>query len=161
MDAFVGPAVILDHRRIEPLTEITLQALEAAEVASPVDVWAGDILLLMIKFDEQNWEHSPKAYAKLRNRLVLTVEVAEYIATKGVKSVGVDTVSPNVSRTPLPVHHYLMVRGILIIEALCNLDQVPTERFLIVALPLKIRGGSGSPVRAVAITGDISTLVEP
>jgi kynurenine formamidase len=38
----------------------------------------------------------------------------------------------------------------LIIENLCNLEQLP-DFFLFLALPLKIRGGSGSPLRAVAL----------
>ncbi len=40
---------------------------------------------------------------------------------------------------------------ILIIENLANLEQVPVPRFLFVGLPLPIREGSGSPIRAVAV----------
>jgi kynurenine formamidase len=161
LDAFFGPAVILDITHLEPLAEITPQVFEAAQAASPSQVREGDILLLMTKYDERHWEERPKGYAKLKNRPALTLEVAEHIAARGVKAVGVDTVSPDVSGSPLPVHHYLLERGILIIEALSNLDKVPPGRFLFVALPLKIHGGSGSPVRAVAITGDLSSLIEP
>jgi kynurenine formamidase len=161
VDAFFGPAVTLDVSHLEPQAEITSQVLETAEAASTAEIRTGDILLLMTKHDERHWEDRPKGYAKLKNRPALTLEAAEYIAAKGVKAVGVDTVSPDVSGTPLPVHHYLLERGILIIEALSNLDQVPPGRFLFVALPLKIQNGSGSPVRAVAITGDLSSLLEP
>ena len=38
----------------------------------------------------------------------------------------------------------------LILENLCNLDQLP-DTFIFLALPLKIRDGSGSPLRAVAL----------
>ena len=37
------------------------------------------------------------------------------------------------------------------IENLCNLDKVVGKRFTFIALPLKIRKGTGSPLRAVAI----------
>jgi kynurenine formamidase len=42
-------------------------------------------------------------------------------------------------------------RRVTHIENLCNLDKLLGRRFTFIALPLKIRGGTGSPVRAVAI----------
>jgi kynurenine formamidase len=44
----------------------------------------------------------------------------------------------------------VLEKGVLIIENLANLEQLP-DLFLFVALPLKIRQGSGSPIRAVAL----------
>jgi kynurenine formamidase len=49
-----------------------------------------------------------------------------------------------------PIHPVVFEKQVLIIENLTNLDQLP-DFFLFLALPLKIRGGSGSPVRAVGI----------
>lgn len=160
VDAFFGPAVVLDLRHLEPLAEITPQVLGAVEAAASVEIRSGDIVLLMTKHDERHWEHRPKGYAKLKDRPALTVEAAEYLAAKGVKAIGVDTVSPDVSGSPLPVHRHLLGQGVLIIEALSDLDQIPAGRFLFVALPLKIQGGSGSPVRAVAVVGDLSNLID-
>jgi kynurenine formamidase len=37
------------------------------------------------------------------------------------------------------------------LAGLCNLDQLPPTGTIVVAAPLKIAGGSGSPVRAIAI----------
>jgi kynurenine formamidase len=53
-----------------------------------------------------------------------------------------------------PVHLALLGRGILIIEELANLDRLPAPRFQFVGLPLKIKGATGSPIRAVAIIED-------
>jgi kynurenine formamidase len=54
----------------------------------------------------------------------------------------------------MPVHvHLLVEKGIHIIECL-NLEQLAAERvyeFTFVAVPLKIRGGTGSPIRPVAV----------
>ena len=44
----------------------------------------------------------------------------------------------------------VLEKQVLIIENLCNLEQLPGF-FLFLALPLKIRGGSGSPIRAVGV----------
>jgi kynurenine formamidase len=45
----------------------------------------------------------------------------------------------------------LLPRGVYLIECLANLDRLPTRCFFM-ALPLKIAAGSGSPLRAVAVT---------
>ena len=54
----------------------------------------------------------------------------------------------------MPVHvHLLVERGIHIIECL-NMEQLAAERvyeFVFVAVPLKIRGGTGSPIRPMAL----------
>ena len=48
--------------------------------------------------------------------------------------------------------HYICGEyGISNTENLCNLDKVAGKRFLYAGLPLKIRGGTGAPIRAVAI----------
>ncbi len=85
----------------------------------------------------------------------LIEEGAEWLVSQGVKYVGADTVAFEKTPTPnLPVHVTLLVNnGIHIIEAM-NLDQIAEEKiyeFLFFASPLKIRGGSASPVRPVAV----------
>ena len=47
--------------------------------------------------------------------------------------------------------NYFLPRGIYIIECLANLNRLPVRSFFM-ALPLKIDKGSGSPVRAIALT---------
>lgn len=68
---------------------------------------------------------------------------------------GADTVALEKTPTPnLPVHVILLVKnGIHIIEAM-NLEPIAEDRvyeFLFMASPLKIRGGSASPVRPIAL----------
>lgn len=43
-------------------------------------------------------------------------------------------------------------RNILIIENLINLNKIGEKKFYFIGLPLKIKGATGSPIRAVAIT---------
>jgi kynurenine formamidase len=50
-----------------------------------------------------------------------------------------------------PVHMMCRANGITHYENLCNLDQLVNRRFTFFGFPLRIRGGTGSPVRAVAI----------
>jgi kynurenine formamidase len=48
-------------------------------------------------------------------------------------------------------HRTLFERNVPAFENLANLEQLPAEGFHVVALPMKIKGGSGGPLRAVAI----------
>jgi kynurenine formamidase len=80
------------------------------------------------------------------------MDVAEYLLSKKVAALGVDTLSPDppMALSTKPIHPVVLEKQMLIIENLCNLDQLP-DFFVFLALPLKIREGSGSPVRAVAL----------
>ena len=79
----------------------------------------------------------------------LTAEAAEAIVAAGVELLGVDSPSVDPFGSPsLPVHQVLGKRGVIIVENLCFQD-IPDGRYTFAALPLKIEGGDGSPVRAV------------
>ena len=58
--------------------------------------------------------------------------------------------------TPNPVnwksvHETLLGAGILVVEGLCNLAELPQEGFTFYAMPLKLKGRDGSPIRAFAV----------
>ena len=52
---------------------------------------------------------------------------------------------------PFPNHYLMHGSGKFGLAGLCNLDQLPPTGTIVVAAPLKIAGGSGSPVRAISI----------
>ncbi len=71
-----------------------------------------------------------------------------------VKAVGLDTPSIDFGQSKLfESHRVLFERNVPAFENLANLDQLPAKGFHVVALPMKIKGGSGGPLRAVAIVG--------
>jgi kynurenine formamidase len=45
----------------------------------------------------------------------------------------------------------LLGQGILIMEHVAYLETLPASRFQVVGVPLRIRGGTGSPIRAIAV----------
>jgi kynurenine formamidase len=78
-------------------------------------------------------------------------DCVELLLERGVKAVGVDTLSPDVfGDTVSPVHRALLGEGVVIVENLANLSRLP-PRFYLLALPLKIKGGTGAPCRATAL----------
>ena len=83
------------------------------------------------------------------------IEAARWLSERGVFAAGSDTIAfEKVPAARMPVHVHLLVEsGIHIIEAL-NLDDLSRNRifeFVFVAAPLKIRGGTGSPIRPIAL----------
>jgi kynurenine formamidase len=71
-----------------------------------------------------------------------------------IHSVGIDTPSIDYGQSvDFMAHRILCENGITICENLANLDQVPAQGAYIIALPMKIKGGSGSPLRIVAVAG--------
>lgn len=75
--------------------------------------------------------------------------IAEWMKDKGIRLLGVDvpSVDPETSKE-LPMHHAMNRNQRFILEGIV-LDDVAAGVYELAALPLKIRGGEGSPVRAV------------
>ncbi len=69
-----------------------------------------------------------------------------------IDAVGIDTASIDPGRSTLfEAHRELAERNVPILENVANLDELPETAFYVVALPMKIGGGSGGPLRIVAI----------
>lgn len=77
---------------------------------------------------------------------------ARWLVERRVRAVGIDTPSIDAgqSRT-FDTHQILSAANIPAFENLTNLDQLPQTGAFVVALPMKIRGGSGGPLRIVAL----------
>jgi len=81
----------------------------------------------------------------------LAVSAAKYLASKKISLVGIDSPSIDVGTDPkFSVHQIFAKKGMLIVENLANLDKIKSPTFHLVVLPLKLKGATGSPVRAIA-----------
>lgn len=80
-------------------------------------------------------------------------EAAEILVEKrGVAVLGVDTASIDYgASTDFPVHRIAAAHDVAGLENLTALEQLPAGGFTVVALPMKIAGGSGGPARVVAL----------
>ena len=77
----------------------------------------------------------------------LSPEVALFLVAEGAKAVGTDSMSIGDEA----VHKILLSAEVPVFENLAGLEALLNKEFTFMAFPLKIEGGSGSPVRAVAI----------
>ena len=69
----------------------------------------------------------------------------------GVETIGTDAGQAGGFDPPFPNHTIMHGAGKFGLASLCNLDQLPPTGAIVIAAPLKIVAGSGSPVRAIAI----------
>jgi kynurenine formamidase len=132
---------------------ITPQHLEAACLHQGVVVNPGDVVLLRTGW-MRYWQEPAKYIANVHGPGP-ELEGARWLSERRVYAAGSDTVSfEKVPSPSMAVHVHLLVEsGIYIMEVL-NLEQLAKEQvyeFVLVASPLKIRGGTGAPVRPVAI----------
>jgi kynurenine formamidase len=80
-------------------------------------------------------------------------DAATWLAeTRKIKAVGLDTASIDYGQsTQFQSHQILYQRNIPAFENLAALDQLPSRGATVFALPIKIKGGSGGPLRAIAV----------
>lgn len=76
----------------------------------------------------------------------------QLVEERGVAALGIDTASIDYGRsTDFMVHRIAGAHNVPGLENLTNLDQLPPRGAVVIALPMKIEGGSGGPLRAIAM----------
>ena len=145
LDKCMGPAWIADLMGIEPRAVISVGDLgTTAQHLRP-----GDGLLLRTGWSRRYRE---PAYRDELPRVGL--ELARWCVEKGVRVLGVEPPSVadvNDIEEVTAVHKVLLAGGVIIVESLVNLDQIREDKVTFMVFPLKVAGGDGAPVRALAI----------
>ena len=83
----------------------------------------------------------------------LSPEAAQWLVdNRNIHAIGIDTPSIDYGQSKLFKSHVILLsKNIPAFENLTNLDKLPNDGFEIIALPMKIKGGSGAPLRIVAL----------
>ncbi len=122
--------------------------LEQARSAAGLEIKPGDTVLLYTDhyrraFGTDDWHHGPG----------VSIDTARWLGRQAIAAFGVETVSAGVvDVSNKEVHRICGELGFTHYENMINLYQlIGRGRFRFMGLPLKIRGGTGSPVRAIAV----------
>ena len=152
LENFYTEAVCLDLSHVPLKHDIAVEELQAAERAAGVTIQPGDTVLIHMGHYTRTWGSD----AYLHDFPGLSVEAARWLGTKGIVSFGVEAVSPGTEgETNYRVHLVCKEMGLTHMEGLVNLEQlVGKGRFRFCGFPLKIKGGTASPIRVVAILDD-------
>lgn len=152
LESLIGPGIVVDVRSKSAEDPVTPKDLERAGINR------GDAVLFLFTY-------KPPNPGELYSQSYLTDEAAQWLVAQGVRSVGSNTpglenfkrgvaqkwTDPANQAVAWPVHKRLLRANIPIIEGLTNLDQLVGKKFQFIALPLKVAGADGSPVRAIAV----------
>lgn len=148
LENFITSGVCLDVSEAEPGKYITKDMLLKACAKAGLTVQKGDTVLLYTG-------HYPKRYNTpdwLTNYAGLDGEGTQWLVDQGIVNVGIDAPSIDTPKDRnFPSHLVCKKYSLLNIENLGDLRPVTGKRFQFIGLPLKIRGGTGSPIRAVAV----------
>jgi kynurenine formamidase len=156
---FVGPACVID---VEPevgrnpdhlVTPSRIEAWEAEHGRIPAGSW----VLLRTGWSRRvgpaflntaaDGPHSPGFDASASRLLALNRDVLGV----GVETIGTDAGQAGTFDPPFPNHNIMHGAGKFGLASLCNLDRLPASGAVVIAAPLRIVNGSGSPVRVIAI----------
>ncbi|HYH89935.1 MAG TPA: cyclase family protein [Solirubrobacteraceae bacterium] len=79
-------------------------------------------------------------------------DAARRLVRRDISAVGLDTASIDYGQSKLfESHRVLGAAGVPVFENVANLSRLPRRNFVVIALPMKIKGGSGGPLRVMAI----------
>jgi kynurenine formamidase len=159
-DRLVGPAVVLDATaqaaadRDYRLTRADVVAWEARHGKVP----AGAIVLLRTGWSDR-WPNRERYFGSASREDAsglhfpsFGADAAELLIERGVVALGVDTASiDHGPSTDFMVHRVTAAANVFGLENLTGLGELPPVGAWVVALPMKIAGGSGGPLRAIAL----------
>ncbi|MEM9680851.1 MAG: cyclase family protein [Bacteroidota bacterium] len=148
LSMFYTEGICLDfsHKSLKELIEPN--EIDAACRVAGLRIKVGDTVLLYTDhyrkhFNGPNWSKGPG----------ISAASARWLGEQKIAAFGVETMSPGVSGiSNRAVHHICGELNFTHYENMINLNYlIERGRFRFIGFPLKIRGGTGSPVRAVAI----------
>ena len=151
LDWFYTEAICLNLTHVPPKSYYTVEMIQAALAKDGLEVKKGDTVLL---YSGHYGRTFPTA-AYLTDYSGLSLEAAEYLYGTGAINIGQDAPSHDCAlTTSYPAHQVCRRLQRLNTENLGDLSPVAGKRFRFIGFPLKIRDGSGSPIRAVAVVED-------
>ncbi|RJP70945.1 MAG: cyclase family protein [Candidatus Abyssobacteria bacterium SURF_17] len=138
LDVLIGPALVVEFNK--GTEGISREALIASHCE-------GQQRVLLKTLNSSLWQ----AREFRKDFVYLTADASRYLVETGVKLVGIDYLSIERFGAAEPcAHRALLGAGMVILEGL-NLSDIRPGRYQLICLPLRIKGGDGSPCRVVLI----------
>lgn len=147
LEELILPGHLLDLTDKGKREAIKIEDLEKAEKKSGRRMGSGTAVLI--------WTGVDKDWAKpgfTTERPYIPVATAEWMVGRKIALLGTDLIGlDDPDEWWWPTHLAYLKAGIPMVQQLCNLDKLVGKDFLFVVLPLKMRDGTASPVRPVAL----------
>ncbi|HEY4424157.1 MAG TPA: cyclase family protein [Pyrinomonadaceae bacterium] len=163
LERLMGPAIVIDVTEkcaTNPDYLVSVADFENWEKRNG-KIPPGTIVLLRTGFgkfypDRKKYlgteERGAEAVAKLHFPGLDPAAARWITTTRSIKAIGLDTASIDYGQSTLfESHRALFEKNVPAFENVANLDQLPPKGFSVIALPMKIKGGSGGPLRIIAL----------
>lgn len=134
LDRFIGDCKVFDLTNVEEF--ITKKDIENFEINE------GDRVIFKTK-NSYDLEYNFKF-------VYIEEDAAQYLVDQKIKTIGIDAMSIERDKAGHPTHKIILGANIGVLEDL-QLKEVQSGIYQLIALPLKIKGAEGSPIRAVLI----------
>lgn len=169
LDAFLGPARVIDVRGVHGDIPGQSPWIDVSRVQAHVErcgpIAPGDVVLF-----HTGWSDARYVAGAAGNEFVsapLSGELAGWpapapdtikmLAEAGVRAIGVDTPTLGAIQDSFGPHLAALEAGLVVVEELIGLAELPEVGALFIFLPLRLVGGTGAPGRAVAFIGGDQT----
>ena len=156
---FVGPVCVIDcsaGAAVDEDFELTPEIIEAWE-AEHGQIPAGSWVLMRTDWSKKRGaeylnmrEDGPHSPGPTPDGIRFLIDQRD-IRGFGVETVGTDAGQGSHYTPPFPAHYFLHGAGKYGLQCLANLDQLPPTGAMLLAAPLKIKDGTGSPLRVLAL----------
>lgn len=160
VERLVAPMVVIDvsnEARENPDYQISVEDIANWEQANG-DIPQGAVVMARTGWNDR-W-NSAKKYRNADAKGTMhfpgySLDAAKFLVdARQIVGLGIDTLSiDNGPSQDFPVHQYTLSHSVYQLENVANLAQVPAKGALVVAAPMKLEGGSGAPVRVLAMIG--------
>jgi kynurenine formamidase len=161
-EKLIVPGVVIDARKeVEADADYRLTVAKIKSFETHGEIPPGAVVLMLTGWADR-WS-TPTLYRNADARGVMhfpgvSQEAAEYlINTRHAGGLGIDTLSLDYgASSDFPVHKLALGKGAFLIENLDNLSKLPSRNVLLYLGPLRIKGGTGSPARVMAVVAPSS-----
>jgi kynurenine formamidase/selenocysteine lyase/cysteine desulfurase len=160
----IAPANVIDCTKeaaADPDFLLTAAHVKAWE-ARYGDIGPGEWVLMRTDWDKRSYDEElflnedPDPFEDGSHSPGPSTDCIDYLLGKGIvgwgtQCIGTDAGMAGKLSPPFPAHNFLHRDNCFGLASLCSLDQLPPKGAILIAAPLKIENGTGSPIRAIAL----------
>lgn len=154
----MGPACVIECTDL--LTEVDRSVRRSPIISRErVEAWEkqygelkkDDVVLFRTTWTDLHYKQFPDGLQFTRHHPAPNGRTIEYLVQKGVKLVGLDALGLGMFQDDYEPHLPAMHAGMIIVEKLTNLSELPPRGAFFIFLPWKVKGAGGGVGRAIAI----------
>ena len=149
LNDLIAPCVVIDQSK-HMHERLMLSVQNIQEFEEQYGIIEPRSLVIFRSGWEQYW-NDPECYRNNHVFPSVSIAAAEYLMQRDIVGIGIDTLSPDIPENDYPVHALLLGAWKYILENVANSGSLPPTGSYILALPIKVLGGTEAPIRLIGL----------